>query len=95
MPVMAWSPLAGGRLFADEPAAARVRAVLERIARAASADLSAAALAWLLHHPARVLPVVGTTDPKRIGTISQALAVPMDRQTWFEIYEAGLGREVP
>jgi predicted oxidoreductase len=42
-----------------------------------------------------VLPVVGTTDPKRIGTISQALAVPMDRQTWFEVYEAGLGREVP
>jgi predicted oxidoreductase len=95
MPVMAWSPLAGGRLFADEPNAARVRAVLERIAQATGADLSAAALAWLLHHPARVLPVVGTTDPKRIGTISQALAVPMDRQTWFEVYEAGLGREVP
>lgn len=95
MPVMAWSPLAGGRLFADDAGAARVRAVLERIARAAGADVSAAALAWLLHHPARVLPVVGTNDPGRIASISQALAVPMDRQTWFEVYEAGLGRGVP
>jgi predicted oxidoreductase len=95
MPVMAWSPLAGGRLFADDAGAARVRAVLERIARAAGADVSAAALAWLLHHPACVLPVVGTNDPGRIASISQALAVPMDRQTWFEVYEAGLGRGVP
>jgi predicted oxidoreductase len=42
-----------------------------------------------------VLPVVGTTDLGRIGSINQAMAVPIDRQAWFEVYEAGLGREVP
>jgi predicted oxidoreductase len=95
MPVMAWSPLAGGRLFGADPAAARVRAVLGRIAQAAEVDLTAAALAWLLHHPARILPVIGTTDLARLAATRQALAVPIDRQTWFEVYEAGLGREVP
>ena len=95
MPVMAWSPLAGGRLFTDEPDAARVRGVLARIAATAGVDVSAAALAWLMHHPARILPVVGTNDLGRIGALHQALAVPMDRQTWFEVYEAGLGRGVP
>jgi hypothetical protein len=83
---MVGSPMAGGRppvrRRARRGARARGAAVLERLARAAGADVSAAALAWLLHHPARVLPVVGTTDPGRIGTISQALAIPMDRQSW-------------
>jgi predicted oxidoreductase len=95
MPVMAWSPLAGGRLFSGDAAALRVRAALNRLAASSGVDLSAAALAWLLHHPARILPVVGTTDPSRIAAINQALAVTLDRQTWFEIYEAGLGHEVP
>jgi predicted oxidoreductase len=39
--------------------------------------------------------VIGTTDLARLAATRQALAVPMDRQTWFEVYEAGLGREVP
>jgi predicted oxidoreductase len=95
MPVMAWSPLAGGRLFGADATAARVRTVLERVAQAAGTDVTAAALAWLLHHPSRILPVVGSTDLARIAATRQALAVPMDRQTWFEVYEAGLGREVP
>jgi predicted oxidoreductase len=95
MPVMAWSPLAGGRLFGSDAHAIRVRAVLERVAASARADLTAAALAWLLHHPARILPVVGTTDLARIAAISRALTVPMDRQTWFEVYQASLGHEVP
>jgi predicted oxidoreductase len=52
------------------------------------------AIAWLLHHPARILPVIGTNDPARIATASDALKVPMDRQTWFELYSAALDRGV-
>jgi len=61
----------------------------------AEGDFPGVALPWLLHHPARILPVIGTTDLARLAATRQALAVPMDRQTWFEVYEAGLGREVP
>ncbi len=89
----AWSPLAGGRLFAEErpPAAARLRNLAARHGVA----LDALVFAWLLYHPAGILPVVGTNSLKRIGAVSTAFEVGMNRQLWFEIYEAGLGVEVP
>jgi predicted oxidoreductase len=89
---MAWCPLAGGRRLSAAPELLR-RLLAER-GEEAGTDWSAVAVAWLLHHPARILPVVGTNDPGRIATASDALRVPMDRQTWFRLYSAALGREV-
>ena len=98
MPVMAWSPLGGGRLLAEAAtpgsAAARLAPRLEALACAAGTDTAAVAAAWLMHHPAQVLPVMGSNQRKRIAALSQALRVPMDRQTWFELYELANGREV-
>jgi len=89
---MAWSPLAGGRMANGGPAG--LRAALETLGAQAGADWSAAAVAWLLHHPSGILPVLGTNSLSRIATISDALRVPMDRQTWFALYTLALGREV-
>ncbi len=93
LPVMAWSPLGGGRLLAEAPEALRSRLV--ELARAAGTEWSAVAVAWLLAHPARILPVLGTNSLARITTIGQALTVPMDRQTWFELYSLARGADVP
>jgi predicted oxidoreductase len=90
---MAWSPLAGGHLRAEADAALSAR--LDAIGAAAGTDWTAVAIAWLLHHPARIIPVLGTNTLSRIGTISDALKVPMDRQTWFELYTLAQGHEVP
>jgi predicted oxidoreductase len=87
---MAWSPLAGGALAQPGP----LRAKLDDLGAAADADWSAAAVAWLLRHPAGIIPVMGTNNLTRIGQIRQALDVAMDRQTWFELYTLALGREV-
>lgn len=92
LPVMAWSPLAGGRLLAESSAPLRNR--LEELGDAAGTDWSAVAVAWLLHHPARIMPVLGTNSPDRIATIADALKVPMDRQTWFELYTLAMEHEV-
>jgi len=98
LPVMAWSPLGGGRLHAQAAtpgtAAARLAPRLRELARAAGTDTTAVAVAWLMHHPAGVLPVMGSNQPQRIAAFSQALQVPMDRQTWFELYELANGHEV-
>jgi predicted oxidoreductase len=91
-PVMAWSPLGGGRLMAEAPAA--LRQALTALGEAAGTDWSAVAVAWLLHHPARILPVMGTNDLARIARLSDAFRVPMDRQTWFLLYTHALGHEV-
>ena len=93
LPVMAWSPLAGGSLLSgsDGP----LRAALHRIAAEQGVDWTAVAVEWLLRHPARILPVLGTNSLERIAKISDALRVEMDRQTWFELYTHALGHEVP
>lgn len=99
MPVMAWSPLGGGRLHsqASTPgtAAARLAPRLAQLAQASGTDSTAVAMAWLIHHPVQVLPVMGSNQLERIRAFAQASHVPMDRQTWFELYELANGHEVP
>ena len=91
-PLMAWSPLAGGALFSgDHP---DVMSALSNVASQNNVDETAVAIAWLLAHPSRILPVLGTNSLERIKSMSAALDVRMDRQTWYEIYTAALGREV-
>jgi predicted oxidoreductase len=91
-PVMAWSPLAGGTLFSEQNKP--VHTALQRIAETQSVDASAVAVAWLLAHPARILPVLGTNNLSRIQALDAACGIAMDRETWFEIYEAANGCEV-
>ncbi|MDN3647598.1 aldo/keto reductase [Reinekea marina] len=95
MATMAWSPLAGGRLFGDEAAAQRVMPVLARIAQEQNSRVDLVAIAWLLAHPANIIPVVGTNNLKRLNGVAGALEVELDRETWFEIMVAADGHEVP
>ncbi|MEM1429845.1 MAG: aldo/keto reductase [Pseudomonadota bacterium] len=89
---MAWSPLAGGTLMTGGNEA--LNDELRRVAAAQGVEPSSVAVAWLLAHPARILPVLGTNNLSRIAKISEATQVEMDRQTWFALYTAALGREV-
>ena len=91
-PIMAWSPLAGGDLFLKSNK--KILRQLEIIGEKFGVEPGTIAVAWLLAHPANILPVLGTNSLARIKTISKALEVKLDRQTWFEIYTAALGREV-
>ena len=89
---MAWSPLGGGALMADTTP---LTAVMDEIANANSVDRSAVAVAWLLAHPANIMPVMGTNNINRIKKFSDAFKVDMDRPTWFKLYELANGHEVP
>lgn len=91
-PMMAWSPLGGGELMT---AAGELANRMDKIATETGTDRAAVAIAFLLHHPATILPVLGTNNLKRIATISDALKVKLNRESWFELYEAALGGEVP
>lgn len=88
---MAWSPLGGGSLMTESTA---LTAKLDAIATAQGVDRAAVAVAWLLAHPAGILPVMGTNTLSRIATFGEAFKVDMDRQTWFELFEAANGQEV-
>lgn len=89
--VMAWSPLGGGDLMTSSGPLA---VALDEIASRDGVDRAAVAVAWLLAHPAKIIPVMGTNNLSRIAAISDAMKVNMDRQTWFILYTAALGHEV-
>ncbi|GGX71207.1 aldo/keto reductase [Saccharospirillum salsuginis] len=93
---MAWSPLAGGQLFDNDSAAAmRVRPLLEQLAANHEHRVDLAAFAWLLAHPAGIVPVVGTNNLKRIEGLAGALDITVSREQWYEIWTAAAGEEVP
>ena len=90
-PLMVWSPLGGGALIG---AGGEIGALMDEIAADSGVDRSAVAVAWLLAHPAKLFPVLGTNNLDRIGRISDALKVKMDRITWFRLYQSALGKEI-
>ena len=90
---MAWSPLAGGALF--DTANKSLLEALAKVAERLESDVTSVAIAWLLAHPARILPVMGTNNLDRIAAFSKATTLIIDRQTWYEIYTAALGEDVP
>lgn len=97
--VLAWSPLAGGRLGAGAKGAdARHDALLgelDRLANAQSLSREAVALAWLLAHPAGIIPIVGTQTPARIKASLDAFRVQLTRQDWYAILQAAMGAQLP
>ena len=94
-PPMAWSPLAGGALFGDGAAAQRVLPALKKLAAEFNVGVDAVAIAWLLAHPAKIMPVLGTNNMARIQTLSDSFKVKLDRETWYSLTVLAQGHDVP
>jgi predicted oxidoreductase len=93
---MAWSPLGGGRLFKTGDAKAqRVRAALAELGGELGAAEDQVAYAWLLAHPARIVPVVGSGNLDRIHGAAGATRLQLSREQWFRIWTASTGHDVP
>ena len=75
--LMAWSPLGGGDLIRGK---GRIQKVLDELAQKNQVDRAAIAVAFLLAHPANILPILGTNNIERISLISDATKVALDRQ---------------
>ncbi len=90
--MMAWSPLGGGSLM---DTGSPIGAVADQIGAEFGVDRAAVAVAFLLAHPAKILPVMGTNNLDRIAKISDALKVKLTRESWYQLYTAALGHEVP
>ena len=97
MTPLAWSPLGGGQL-ADgagdllrsqrEYQPQRVLPLLDEMAARHGVSRSGIALAWLLKHPAGVVPIVGTTNEARIGDAIQAESIELSREEWYALLTA-------
>lgn len=95
--VLAWSPLAGGRLAApgEDARALRVTGALDALAQSHGTSRVAIALAWVMAHPAGVIPIIGSQTPARIHEAMAALRVRLSRAEWYEILTASRGERLP
>lgn len=89
---LAWSPLGGGRVG---DAGDRVTRVIDGIAEAQATTPTAVALAVLLVHPSRPVPIIGTQQVGRIAAATAALAVELTRSDWYRVVEASIGEPLP
>jgi len=93
---IAWSPLAGGRLFTGaDDAAVRTRAALAEIAQAHAATPDQIALAWVAALPCAPQVVIGTNNIDRIHAAAAAARITLERQQWYQLWEAAQGTPVP
>ena len=91
--VMAWNPL-GSYFKEPDRSEERLLPLLEELGLKYDSDADQLLLAWLLQHPAKIHPVVGTTEPDRLKKALEATAIQMDIQDWFRLYEASRGHRV-
>ncbi|MDP7980946.1 aldo/keto reductase [Bacillus sp. WLY-B-L8] len=94
---MIWSPLTGGEIFKGESERTlRLRHTLQKIATDFDiAEIDSIMYAWLLAHPANMLPIVGSGKLERVKTAVEATKLTLDRQQWFTILESSNGHPVP
>lgn len=93
---MAWSPMAGGRIFSENPEALRLRAACaEMSGRYQNAGVDQLVLAWIMAHPSKPLPVLGTGKAERVRAAAEAAELTMTREDWYGLWEAAKGHKVP
>ena len=101
---MAWSPLGAGllgegarRLLPGQQSykPEAVVKVLDEIANARGVSRTVIAYAWLLKHPSRIVPIVGTTNPDRIREAVRATEFELSREEWYRLFLAARGEPLP
>jgi predicted oxidoreductase len=104
MTPLAWSPLGGG-LLADGaldilPHQQKYRVadtlrLLDEIAQSRAQSRVAIAIAWLLKHPAKIVPIIGSTNPDRIREAATATRVDLSREEWYRLLTVARGEPLP
>jgi predicted oxidoreductase len=95
--IQAWSPFQYGffeGVFLNNDKFPELNKKIDEISAIKNAPNTAIAIAWLLRHPAKIQPIVGTTNPMRLKDICKASNVKLTRQEWYEIYKAA-GNRLP
>jgi predicted oxidoreductase len=98
--MQAWSPLArgtlnGGDLSKEADSVVKTALLVAQYASARGVPPEAIVLAWLLRHPAKIVPVLGTTRPERLAACARSLEVELSREEWYSLFETARGRPMP
>ncbi|WP_396636422.1 aldo/keto reductase family oxidoreductase [Maribacter sp. R77961] len=90
---MSWSPL--GAYFREETEQTkRIRKILNNLCEKYEASEDQLLLSWVLKHPSKIHPVVGTATPERLALAMKAVEIDLELEDWFLLLEASNGNEV-
>lgn len=92
---LAWSPLAGGRLFSGDGIRPELITLLDQLAERENTDRAAVATAFVLAHPSQPVALLGTQTPERLTAATAAFNVHLDRNDVYNIIEASEGVPLP
>jgi predicted oxidoreductase len=91
---MAWNPL--GVVFRENTEQTqRLKLLFSKLVEKYHVGADLLLLAWILQHPAHVLPVAGTINVSRIQQLMKAKSLVLDAQDWFAIWTESMGNKVP
>jgi predicted oxidoreductase len=104
MTPLAYSPLAGGLLGdggvpGDKDPRRENWLTMLRSLDAMAAELGVSrtvlSLAWLLKHPSKIIPIVGTIQPERIEDAARADSLNLSREDWYNLLLAVREKPLP
>ncbi|WP_058306495.1 aldo/keto reductase [Gracilibacillus massiliensis] len=97
MTIQPWSPFQHGffeGVFVDNEKFPILNEKLQEYADAKGVTKTTIAIAWILRHPARMQPIVGTMNPERLQEIAKASDVKLTREEWYDLYRVA-GNKLP
>ncbi len=101
MTPLAWSPLGQGRLGSEarpglhDPKIIALHGVMDNVAKAYGTTRAELAVAWLLKHPANIIPIIGSTNPQRIAAAPNACDIALSRDDWYRLLHIARGERLP
>lgn len=96
MPLMSWSPLGGGSMFAGEnEQSIRIMKCLEEIASIHNVAVDVIMYAWLFTHPVNIAAITGSMNIERIKSAVDATKITLSYDEWYQILAASRGYDVP
>ncbi|OIQ19363.1 MAG: aldo/keto reductase [Flavobacterium sp. MedPE-SWcel] len=91
---LAWSPI--GSIFkTDDSQAIRLKLLLMELVVKYEVTADVVLLAWIRQHPSGIVPVTGSTNPKRLKNQMKATKLTLDTEDWFAIWTESMGHKVP
>ena len=91
---MSWNPL--GTVFRDDiEQTRRLKILLGKLVEKYHVGSDTLLLAWILKHPAKVIPIAGTVNVARIQSLMKAVELLIEQEDWFAIWTESMGNEVP
>jgi predicted oxidoreductase len=90
---MSWNPL-GSVFREDNSQTRRLKKLLVTLMAKYHLGSDSILLAWILQHPAKIIPIAGTVNVARIQSLQKAVDLQLDKEDWFAIWTASMGEDV-